>query len=556
MKSKFYRIFSLTLAMLLTVSLMACAGTPGQVPSAEPSPDEASGESAGEPSGETAGEVTGESDEASVPTREGPIELKIGISEDMDSLSPYTAILGGAFAVTKYAFYEYLCGVKEDGSLDPQIAKSWTTEDGYVYNVEIYDYITDSAGNHITAADIEWSMNLHKNSGTNANLNKMEYIKATGDYSLEIKMKSNTIGTFSSITRASPIVSRKAYEESPDEMASMVVATGPYTIESFEPGAYIRLVKREDYWQTPELTAYYSRSNPDIIEFRFIGEPSQMGIALETGAIDVAARMDQTIGEKYLNDSNYDSFIVDSAQGIQLYFSGGSNRIVYNNPKLRQAVNVAIDINGIIKAAYNGYGIPQYTVGPEQAGNYLAKWKDEPYFPYDPEYAKELLKEAGYAPGEVTLVLQCLNNSVDLKVAQVIQGYLLAVGINTEIVNLDSSVHVNNMKEGSEYDMALDKVRSDYINGLWNTKFNMELNSGKTFYAVVDEEQQELLEKCIYEDSTPESIDAFHQFLKEKAYARGLCAPQNFNFARAGAGIAALHYDPRSAIVAGATEFR
>ena len=112
------------------------------------------------------------------------------------------------------------------------------------------------------------------------------------------------------------------------------------------------------------------------------------------------------------------------------------------------------------------------------------------------------------------------------------------------------------MKEGSEYDMALDKVRSDYINGLWNTKFNMELNSGKTFYAVVDEEQQELLEKCIYEDSTPESIDAFHQFLKEKAYARGLCAPQNFNFARAGAGIAALHYDPRSAIVAGATEFR
>ena len=161
MKSKFYRIFSLTLAMLLTVSLMACAGTPGQVPSAEPSPDEASGESAGEPSGETAGEVTGESDEASVPTREGPIELKIGISEDMDSLSPYTAILGGAFAVTKYAFYEYLCGVKEDGSLDPQIAKSWTTEDGYVYNVEIYDYITDSAGNHITAADIEWSRVLH-----------------------------------------------------------------------------------------------------------------------------------------------------------------------------------------------------------------------------------------------------------------------------------------------------------------------------------------------------------------------------------------------------------
>ncbi|MDL2233951.1 ABC transporter substrate-binding protein [Ruminococcaceae bacterium OttesenSCG-928-L11] len=554
MKSKLHRFLSIALSMTIAMSLAACGGAQNQASSGNSAQSPAPSQVGSAAPAESKSEAAGES-QADASTGDKFIDMKIGIAGDLNTLSPF-AMKGSAHNMTKFSYTEHLCGVNAEGDLDPQVAKSWTTEDGKVYNVEIYDYVTDSAGNHITAADIEWSMLFHKAAGTNANLNKMESIKATGDYTLEIVLVDNIIGTFASVTRASPVMSRKAYEESPDEMANEIIATGHYVVEEFEPGSHMVLVKREDYWQTPDKTAYYSLANADRIEYKFIKEPSQMAIALETGDINVAQQMNHTIGEKFFDDPKYDAFISPSAVGTQLYFSGDTNRIVYGNPKLRQAVNVAIDIEGVIQAAYNGHGSPQYTVGPENSALYLEKWKEEPYFAYDPERAKQLLSEAGYAPGEVTLVLQCSNVDTQVKIAQVIQGYLLAVGINVEIANLDAALHVNAMKEATGYDMALDTVRGDYINGMWNTKFNMDFNKGKTFYGLVDEEQQKLLLNCVYEhNATPENIDAFHKFLYEKAYARGLCAPENFNFSRAELGVKELHYDPRSFIVAGATTF-
>ena len=217
-----------------------------------------------------------------------PGELRIGVVSTVDSIAPFVSF-GDVLTQVRFYMWEYLGVPDENKELTPQIAKSWTTNDnGYTYEVEIYDYVTDSAGNAITANDVAFSYETYKACGRSSDLTNLESITVTGDYTLELKLTSNAIGVFDRVASGCPIVSQAAYESSGDEMAQDPIGTAAYIVSEFEPGASLTLTEREDYWQTDELRSPMSQTNLDKMTFKFINDASQCAIALETNDVDVS----------------------------------------------------------------------------------------------------------------------------------------------------------------------------------------------------------------------------------------------------------------------------
>ena len=236
-----------------------------------------------------------------------------------------------------------------------------------------------------------------------------------------------------------------------------------------------------------------------------------------------------------------------SPLGFQLYFSGDAHSPCATSKELRHAILYAIDIEGFIQAVYSGYGTPQYSFCGSDAIGFDPKWKEEDYFNYNVDKAKQLLADAGYQPGELTLQFMTLSSDQWSKAAQVIQGYLSVIGINVEILAYETALYASYMDDGANYDFMICNTvssASSYVHDIAKGKLDMTVFGGKTCCGFVDEVLQEKLELCLYEaTNSQETMSDFHYYLKEQAYAVGLASQTNFNFARKELGIIEADYD-------------
>ena len=121
--------------------------------------------------------------------------INIGYGTTIDSLTPFRSNTGRN-APYFVQLYETLAIMDENKVYQPYVAKSWTTLDnGFSYDLEIWDNVTDSAGNHITAADVVWFIQESMKTALKPVYAKVEKVEQTGDYTFTIKFKSNIVGT-------------------------------------------------------------------------------------------------------------------------------------------------------------------------------------------------------------------------------------------------------------------------------------------------------------------------------------------------------------------------
>jgi len=485
--------------------------------------------------------------------------LRVGINADIADLAPYSAGGNGRNSVM-YAMYEYL-GVLEyvGGEVVGQIMKEWSTEDGMSYDIEIYDYVHDTDNNPITADDIIFSFEKAKEKGNNTNTKRIISIEKTGDYSVHLVINANYVGGFSAVLGAVPIVAEAAYNASADEMAMTPVGTAPYKVVEFVPGSSLTLERTDNYWQRDESArTIYAVANPKTITYNTIKEASQMAIALETGTIDLGLSMDAMEATRFMDgggsSAGFTVFQEVTNIGNVMFLSGDANGVFYDNPALRQAVLYAIDKQGLVNGVLQGYGLTQYTFGAESFGDFNEKWKSEDYYNYNPEKAKELLTESGIAAGSLNLRIMTDNSAQRNKVAQIIQGYLSAIGIRSEILQYDSALFNSYKTEPTEWDICLDNSgASDYVVSLWRSKFDARQFTLGTTNGWNDPHLQELLEQALsFDGHTQEDVDAFHYYFKEQAYAMGL-----FNhtfFTVANDDIKNINYDGKMFVICTSVE--
>lgn len=452
--------------------------------------------------------------------------LDVGYTSTPDSLTPFRPE-PNRDAPYMNLLCESLAVLTSEKELAPWIAKTWSTNDnGFTYDIKIHQGIKDSAGNDITAADIVWYIQTAHEKALKPVFAKVESVKQTGDFTLQLKLTSNVVGSFDKIMTDTYAISQKAFGESTDEFGSSLISTSPYKVTEFTANSVLAFELREDYWQDINNLPECVRPQVDKITYHSIPEASQMGIALETGTIDMALRVDSSTGAQFVGNDAYTVELTEGHQGWQVFFSGAETSPLAENVKLRQAICYAIDAQGLVTGLCAGYGTPMYDAHSPIMIGYNEKWNSEDYYSYDVEKAKALVAESGY-DGQPLKILAS-SATFPQRLAQMMQSYLMAVGINVELNVVDSALYTATRLDGTQYDMVINTIGGTYLSDAWAIRYDPAAYSTGDATSRHDEVLAELLYKTwTPEGWTEENIDEVHYYLKDNAISYGMVNPQN-----------------------------
>lgn len=535
-------------AAFMAVSVMACSG------------GESGGAATTDP-GTSAAETT-----QPAPAENQEKVVKIATTSDPGSLGAFDeGSSSGRWTVLAYT-YENLMYQGSDGQYHPWLAKSWTkneeksTPTHVVYDVELYDYITDFNGNNITADDVVFSFNECLTNGTGnqhtALTGNLDSIEKTGDYTVEIAVNSEAAGGLEQMMTQVMIVSQKEYEASGDCMRSNPIATGAYKVESWTTGSSLILTKNENYWQKPELCGEVQMQNVDRIEYYFVTESAQMAIGLETGIYDVVTNLNYSNASRFMEGGeSADGFAVTTVRDtyIQQMWVNRSEESPLHDLRIAQAVLYAIDIDALITAVVEGHGEPCWCYGSDISIGFQEKWKKDDYYLYNPDKAKELLAEAGVKDGDLNLTILCDTDEVRSKIAQVIKLMLSEVGINAEVTSFEQALWNTYQTDPTKFDLNISyNGATGYITNTWR-----QLDSTRYAehnMAMVRDDTLDNLIKTASITQDPDDLDAAKQYMTENAYHYALFHKE-MNYVTNAKIITEPLYNVRGNIVPGATKY-
>jgi ABC-type transport system substrate-binding protein len=493
-------------------------------------------------------------------TRADADGVVVGILADPENMGPWSGMSQGRIAVL-FSTYEYMI-TREDGVAYGVLAKNWEQKDTQTYDVELYDYIHDTAGNPLTASDIVFSFETAIATKNYSKLEVIDSVTAIDDYNVEFKFnKELEMGEFENVMLECAIVTQAAYEASEDQMATDPVGTTAYKVASYVPGSELILEDTGDYWQTDESLVHgTSLHNVGKITFSVITEASQHTVALQTNAVDISNGVPDTDIDKFdeggeFSEGNAVGVVMDNLS-YDLEYNMSDDSIFKDDLNLRQALAYSIDKEGVNIGAFNGNGVAVKDFANASYGDYNAAWDEEDYYDYDADKAAELLAASNYE-GQSIRIMYITSTAMDA-VAQMVLAYFNQIGVTAELVPYDSMMFQSAQYDSTSYDVLLKNNGStDYIVNQWKLCWDsrdFSETTGGTANFVEDDKLQELMETCLKTDTySEESLDAFHDYLTEQCYGYGIVEGP-INIVHSGY-ITNVALDIRNQILPGACEY-
>ncbi len=381
------------------------------------------------------------------------------VSSEIQNLLP-TNGNGNPKAVFFWNIYETLFDFNEDLEFVPDLAKSFEIVDPTHWQVHLFEKIYDSAGNHITAEDVVFSVEWLRNAGEDLNYELFDSVKAVDDYTVEYTWKETPTSTSQiefPFTRTF-IFDKDAFDES--KFATAPVATGNYTVQSFITGSEMVLKANPDYWalKTDEdvsMRLALHNATVDTMTYRIIQESSTAEIELQMGNIDYCDYIKYLSLDKFQNDSKYVVEVSYSSDYSFLGFNMDPSNILSDDLDLRMAICYALDSQAVANAMPGSYS-PMKTYGTPYFKDYDPAWEKEPNYAntYDQAKAKEYLAKSKYAAnGSPTLTIICKSSEADKNAVQMMLGQLMAVGINVEMKAVDQATFQTDTSNYANWDL-------------------------------------------------------------------------------------------------------
>lgn len=508
MKKSIKRVLCLALALIMCLSMAACGGS---------SAPAASGNSGSAAPASTGGDPNYK-------------KVVIAYSSDPGNYLPFGATNSVRSTVQVYFYESLFSNYGEGGTMVPVLAKTKEVLSDGVYRITIHDNIYDTAGNHITADDVVFCFETSIANGERTTfLGELAEVKKVDDYTIDFTFENEQLGSFENAMFVTSIVSKKAYEESATGFSSDPIGTGPYYIADWQVGSSITLKKNENYWGKDGLVGFECQ-NCDEIVIKFIAEPAQATIEMETGNVDWAYNISTKDSDTFLDRKG---FTVESYPFVQtrtLAFNCDPS-CVFADVRLRQAVAYAIDAAAIVQGVYDGKGGVSTTLAiPEPEGGYsvdfVDSWKNSIPYEYNLEKAKELMAEAGYPNGGLHVKLMTKDMDEYRTTCQVIQAYLSQIGIDVEILSYENALYQTYHYDPSAFDMYLCQFANNssiYIPNGWKWYFNRNANGTNVLF-MDDDKLQTLLDASLdIHTHSDETMDELWQYLKEECVAYPYC---------------------------------
>jgi ABC-type transport system substrate-binding protein len=413
------------------------------------------------------------------------------------------------------------------------------TEKGELHRIYLYDNIYDSEGNHFTASDAVFCIKGCVAEGSIPAAAFIGETKIIDEYTFDIEILSfNRTQLAASLSNVF-MVTEAAYKASPDGMASGIVATGPYVFKEWVSGSSAVLVKNEKYWgvamgeRSDDIMNpwMWHAQNVDRAEFTKISEPAQAAIALETNLVDAAWLLTVNEAERFVSNPDYKVLTMYNTLTLHTYFNCTENS-PFADVRLRQAVAYAIDRQAVIDAN-GGYGLLTNTFGSRLFADYVDDWDNNEYYAYNPERAKELIKESGFDTSKEIVIIVGNTTKQRLTTAEVVQAQLMAVGFNVRVDILDGASFSANRFDPRIQHIRIDQQAFENLANLWNQHLNTDVK-GHSVLLPKDRRLQELVVKVQNaEDHTPENMTEAHKYIMENAFIYSLFGITDFDVVNA-----------------------
>lgn len=405
-------------------------------------------------SSDNASENEGESGDEGESTEEKL--LIFGRGGDSVSLDPITVTDGESFKVTKNVFDTLVNFGEQDTEIEAGLASKWEpSEDGLTYTFTLQEGVkfhddTDFNAEAVVKNFERWAAGDADQFPYYASMfggfgddegHVIESVTATGDYEVEIKLKRPQAPFLKNLAM-SPfgIASPTAFEAAGETFGDNPVGTGPFKFVEWKRNDSVTIEKFDDYWVDGEPKL-------DKVVFRSIPDNSARLNALLSGEIDLADGITPSDGETI--EGNAELQLYERPSMNVGYLGLTVTREPFDDPKVRQAMNHAIDKQAIVDAFFEGRGEVAKNPMPPVISGYN---NDIEGYEYDPEKAKELLAEAGLEDGfEMELYAMPVPRPYmpdGQKVAEAIQSNLAEVGITANIVSFEWATYLEKAANG------------------------------------------------------------------------------------------------------------
>ncbi|GAB4249133.1 MAG: ABC transporter substrate-binding protein [Vicingaceae bacterium] len=285
----------------------------------------------------------------------------------------------------------------------------------------------------------------------------VEGVKVIDDYTIQVELDYPFAGFLNIMSHpAAWVYPKEAVDTYGIDMRINCVGTGPFKIKNLKEGEAVILERNPNYWGVDE----YGNQLPylDAIKVSFIKEKKTELLEFRKGNLDMVFRLPlemikDVVGE--LEDAKKGGntpFVMQVVPAMSVYYFGFQNKLPpFDNKKVRQAFNYAIDRDKIVNYTLQGEGRPaNHGIVPPFKGYDYENVKG---YTYDPEKAKTLLAEAGYPNGKgfpaITLQINSGGGDRNVQTAEVIQKMLqenLNVSVNIEIMQF--AQHLENLETG------------------------------------------------------------------------------------------------------------
>jgi len=330
-----------------------------------------------------------------------------------------------------HTLYDTLMFINESSELEPRLATAWEIgEDGLTYTFTLRQGVTFHNGEPFTADDVvaTWEFGSDASNDYPGDYTAASSVEALDDYTVRITTAEPNALFLTTLAQDWAIIPGDYMREvGIDGFVQAPVGTGPFRFVSRTAGERIVMEANTEYWE-PSLPYL------DGIEFRVIPDPSTRVAAVQTGAVHIANRLTPELAQSLEGEDGVEvlTYLNDRVYYVAFKNVGAGVGTPLEDPRVRQALNYGTDRYGIIQAIFSGFA--NAAPGFVLEGNLGYDQALMEAFPYDPEKARSLLAEAGYADG-FEIEMGCpADGYVNInEVCQAVAQSLSAIGVDVEV---------------------------------------------------------------------------------------------------------------------------
>lgn len=374
-------------------------------------------------------------------------EWNVVISEDTgggDPLSEYPGLSQWwlQWHVMEPLFYPALAEDGQSWVMVNELASDWRFEDGgRSLIVELQEGVFFHNGEELTAEHVKriYDETLQ----TDPPIRRTTAIAALGDaevvddYTIQWNMPEPNMSVLGAVFQLL-IPPLERYEMTAEEFEAQPIGTGPYRVTSWPVDGTVELEAWDEYRR--------GTARPGRLVIRHIPDPSTRVFELVSGNAQLAMGLTVDAISGIQDEPDYEIVALKGSTFIAEVINQYKSDPPLNDRRVRQAMNYAIDREAIIASLLEG----QASSYPGPLGSGLLGFQDdhEPY-PYDPDRARELLEEAGVSDITLDWYVPTGGGYKIGEVAQAVANQLAEVGININLLQVESSRLLAARNEGA-----------------------------------------------------------------------------------------------------------